>query len=167
MKTNEQLTYLQEKMEEIGTAIFYNLSESVLKLPTSVITELRVDSYGYVWFFVQKPNEELQEFDSGFPVRLDLFRKGLSHYIQVEGNAWVVTDPEEMNLLEDLIDVHNQLRSKDYVLVKVKMIKADIRETSATKRSHGWVNALSLVSSLFGMTAPSRPKQSFYTITGT
>ncbi|ANE50660.1 hypothetical protein [Flavisolibacter tropicus] len=73
----QQLTFLQEKIEQIGSAIFFNQSESVLKLPTSLVSNIKVDDFGYMWFFVQKPKQNLQEFDNEFPVRMDFFKKGL------------------------------------------------------------------------------------------
>ncbi len=97
MATNQQLNFLQEKIREIGSAICFNLSNSVLKLPTSIVTTLQVDDYGFVWFFIQKPKQLLTEFESEFPVRLDFFKKGKSHFLQVAGKARVVNDPEEMN----------------------------------------------------------------------
>src|SRR5438309_1119225 len=89
--------FLQERIEEIGSAIFYNLSDSVLKLPTSVITSLKVDEYGFVWFCVQKPTQKLSEFDQEFPVKLDFYKKGKGYFLQVIGRGFVVTDPEELN----------------------------------------------------------------------
>ena len=62
MATNQQLNFLQEKIREIGSAIFFNQSDSVLKLPTSIVSTLKVDDYGFVWFFIQKPKQSLKEF---------------------------------------------------------------------------------------------------------
>ena len=72
MQANQQLTFLQEKIREIGSAIFFNLSDSVLKLPTSIVNTLKVDEYGFVWFYIQKPKQDLREFDKEFPVLTDL-----------------------------------------------------------------------------------------------
>ena len=88
--TNQQLNFLQEKILEIGSAIFFNLSDSVLKLPTSLVSTLKVDEFGFVWFFIQKPKQNVQEFDNEFPVRLDFFKKGKSYFLQVMGKGWVV-----------------------------------------------------------------------------
>lgn len=57
MDANQQLNFLQERIDEIGNAIFYNESEAVLKLPNSIVTTVKVDDYGFVWFFVQKPSQ--------------------------------------------------------------------------------------------------------------
>ncbi|HVF95712.1 MAG TPA: hypothetical protein VM871_00240, partial [Flavisolibacter sp.] len=97
MTTNQQFNFLQERIEEIGSAIFYNLSDAVLKLPTSVVNSLQVDDYGFVWFSVQKPPQHLNEFEQEFPVKLDFYKKGKGYFLQVMGKGFVVTDPEEMN----------------------------------------------------------------------
>lgn len=146
MQANLQLNFLQEKILDIGSAIFFNLSDSVLKFPTSIVSTLRVDEFGYVWFFVQKPKQHLSEFEAEFPVRLDFFRKGKNYFLQVMGKAWVVTDPEEINSLKlDSEEVKTQL-NEEMVLVKVKMLKADYHETQLSGRNLPWwqstVNAL-------------------------
>src|SRR5687767_5834589 len=103
MQPNQQLSFLQERIKEIGSAIFFNLSDSVLKLPTSIVNTLKVDEYGFVWFYIQKPKQDLREFDKEFPVRMDFFRKGANFFLQVVGKAWIVSDPEEMNILEETL----------------------------------------------------------------
>ena len=148
MASNQQLNFLQDKIQEIGSAIFFNLSDSILKLPTSVVTSLKVDDYGFVWFLLQKPKQQLREFDNGFPVRLDFFRKGKNYFLQVSGKAWVVTDPEEMNLCDTLPDEAKQLAMNEMVLVKVKITRAEYFETRTTPNSW-WQTAANTVSTWF------------------
>jgi hypothetical protein len=149
MATNQQLNFLQEKIQEIGSAIFYNQSESVLKLPTSIVSTLQVDDYGFVWFFVQKPRQSLKEFDMEFPVRLDFFRKGTKCYLQVMGKGWVVSDPEEMNSLDGLTNEAKALALNEMVLVKVKIMKAEYFETRSTGHQTWWQSAVNTVTTWF------------------
>lgn len=148
MATDQQLNFLQEKIQEIGSAIFFNLSDSVLKLPTSIVNTLQVDEYGFVWFFVQKPKQNLREFENEFPVRLDFFRKGTSCFLQVSGKGWVVTDPEEVNSFVMLPGEAKQIAMDEMVLVKVKILKAEYFETS-TSRGSWWQNAVNTFSTWF------------------
>ena len=148
MATNQQLNFLQEKIQEIGSAIFFNLSDSVLKLPTSIVTTVKVDDYGYVWFFIQRPRQSLKEFEREFPVRLDFFRKGKSCFLQVNGKGWMVNDPEEMNSFVTLPDNGDQVPLNEVVLVKVKIMKAEYYETKTTRNSW-WQNAVSTVTTWF------------------
>jgi hypothetical protein len=146
MQANQQLSFLQEKIQEIGSAIFFNLSDSVLKLPTSIVNSTKVDEYGFVWFYMQKPKQDLREFDKEFPVRLDFYRKGKTYFLQVMGKAWVVNDPEEINSLEAAQEVKSK---SDMILVKVKILKAEYHETGTQPRSSWWKNAVSSVYTWF------------------
>lgn len=163
MQANQQLTFLQEKIQEIGSAIFFNLSNSILKLPTSIVNTLKVDDYGYVWFYVQKPKQDLREFDKEFPVRMDFFRKGMNYFLQVMGKAWVVTDPEEMFVLPD--DLRNQPVDENSVLVKVKMLKAEYHDISVqprTKNSSWWQSAMNSVYTWFKNSSGSYRPEVFH-----
>ncbi len=147
MATNQQLNFLQEKIQEIGSAIFFNQSDSVLKLPTSIVTTLKVDEYGFVWFFVQKPRQQVKEFETEFPARLDFFRKGKTSYLQVMGKGWVVSDPEAMNAFGELPPA-TLSALQDTVLVKVKIMRAEYYETR-TARQSWWKQAVNSVTTWF------------------
>lgn len=156
LATNQQFNFLQEKIQEIGSAIFFNLSESVLKLPTSLVSQVKVDDFGYVWFYIQKPRQQLKEFDMEFPVRLDFFRKGQSCFLQVNGKGWVVSDPEDMNSVELPGGENIQEVPSNMVLVKVKIMKAEYYETKTTPHSW-WQNAVSSITTWFRNSDTYRP----------
>jgi hypothetical protein len=151
MATNQQqLSFLQEKIREIGSAIFFNLSDSVLKLPTSIISTLKVDDFGYVWFFVQRPKQSLKEFETEFPVRLDFYKKGRAYFLQVSGKGWVVTDPEEMNSCVSIPEEMKQLALNGMLLVKVKIMKAEYYETkTAQVKTSFWQHAVNTLTTWF------------------
>lgn len=149
MPANQQLNFLQEKIKEINSAIFFNLSDSVLKLPTSLVNTFKVDEYGFVWMFVKKPKQHVQEFENGFPVRLDYFKKGSSCFLQIMGKAWVVTDPEEVNTFIDVTENLDVSLFNDMVLVKVKMLKAEYYETQTRTKSSWWHSAVNTVTTWF------------------
>ncbi len=146
--SNQQLNFLQEKIREIGSAIFFNESDSVLKLPTSLVTTLKVDDYGYVWFFIQKPKQTLKEFEKEFPVKLDFYKKGKTYFLQVMGKGWVVDDPEEVNGFVNLPNETKNLTLEDMVLVKVKISRAEYYETGTTRHSW-WTKAVSTFTTWF------------------
>jgi general stress protein 26 len=150
MTANQQLQFLQEKIKEINSAIFFNLSDSVLKFPTTIVSTLKVDDFGYVWFFVKKPKQNINEFETEFPVRLDYFKKGTEYFLQIMGKAWVITDPEEVNTFVTLTDeVKDYAVEEDVVLVKVKMMKADYQETQSRNSNSWWANAVNQIFTWF------------------
>ena len=141
MDAIHQLSFLQDRIEEIGSAIFYNLSESVLKLPTSIVSTLKVDEYGFVWVFVDKPTQHLQEFDQEFTVKLDFYKKGAGYFLQVTGRGFVVTDPEEMNAYVSLPEDVKKQANEKMALVKVKIQKADYYQTRSLHNAKWWQSA--------------------------
>lgn len=160
MESNQQLSFIQTKIEELGSAIFFNLSDAVLKLPTSIITKMKVDDFGYVWFCVQKPNAHLQVFETEFPVRLDFFRKGKEYFLQVEGTGWVVTDPEEMSAAGELCN--EMVGKNDRVLVKVKIGRAEYHATKTAQQHSWWDSAVQTISAWFGAGTQYRTKNTYF-----
>lgn len=148
MIASQQLNFLQERIEEIGSAIFYNLSDAVLKLPTSIVTSVKVDEYGFVWFCVQKPTQHLTEFEQEFPVKLDFYKKGAGYFLQATGKGFVVSDPEEMNGYIMLPDEIKNMDSARFALVKVKIQKADYYETK-TSGAGWWQGAVGYITTWF------------------
>ncbi|HVG12721.1 MAG TPA: hypothetical protein VM843_06925 [Flavisolibacter sp.] len=145
----QQLTFLQEKIQQIGSAIFFNQSDSVLKLPTSLVNTVKVDDYGYVWFFVKKPAQQIQEFENEFPARMDFFKKGVDYFLQVSGKGWVVSDPEEVYTFFELHKDLSVSVMDGAVLVKVKMMRAEYFETQTRLKSSWWQNAVGLFTTWF------------------
>lgn len=119
------LPFLKEKISDLRSALFISLSDAVLKIPTAIVTALKVDDVGQVWFFVNRPIQYIQEFDREFPARLDFFRKGKNFNLKILGKACIVNDPEELN---GLVNVSEDIKTKamsHLVLVKVKMQSAE------------------------------------------
>ena len=153
MAPNQQLQFLREKIQEIKSAILFNLSDSVLKFPTTIVSTVKTDDFGYLYFFVRKPKQDIREFEKEFPVRLDYFKKGKECFLQIMGKAWVVTDPEEITSFISLNeDVANEF-SEDMVLVKVKMMKADYQETPARSSNGLWANTFGHIFTWFKSSA--------------
>ncbi|MGE5520622.1 MAG: pyridoxamine 5'-phosphate oxidase family protein [Candidatus Dadabacteria bacterium] len=162
MVSTEQISFLQNKIKEIGSAIFYNESEAVLKLPSTIVSTLMVDDFGYVWFFVHKPKQHLREFEQDFPVRMDFFKKGTNCFLQVEGRGCVVTDPEEVNTLLSLTEELQQVNQMDMVLVKVKIQKAEYYETKTAHNNSWWQTAVNTVSTWFRNTNQYKPNSTYF-----
>ena len=129
MLSNSQNTFLREKINELGSALFFNESNALLRFPSTVISALEVDKVGQIWFFMSRPAQQIQEFDKEFPVRMNFFRKGKKFYLNLKGKACIVTDPEEINEIVSLEkDIKCNLSDK-LVLVKVKIIDFNYHDT--------------------------------------
>jgi hypothetical protein len=136
MLNRTDLCFLQEKIQDLRSALFFSQNTSLLKISTTIVTILKTDELGQVWFFVPRPSQALQEFDREFPVRLEFFRKGRRFFLHITGRAFIVNDPEEINGL-----VYDDIKEKAtdrMVLIRVKMLKADYFESIAAGTPGWW-----------------------------
>lgn len=125
MSTQNQIGFITNKIQELQTAILQIHSNSLLKLPTSVVETMHVDELGCVWIAVNKPTQYLHEFDRSFHVALNYYRKGKPFYLNSYGIARVVIDPEEMNNIP--ADLRQELTS-DKLLLCVRILEANYYE---------------------------------------
>jgi hypothetical protein len=141
------LTFVREKIRNIGSALFYSDQDSVLKFPTSIITALKVDEVGQVWFYLNRPSQFIHQFDTQFPARLDFFRKGKNYFLSILGKAFIVTDPEEISLLLSLDTEMDKMAMEKMILLKLKIQRIGYFERwkEANSAPHWWngiVNAI-------------------------
>jgi general stress protein 26 len=130
------LTFIEEKVMDLENALFFSLSDAVLKIPSCVIKVLKADELGQLWFVIPKPSQLIHAFDKTFPVKLDFFRKGRDYYLKILGKAFLVNDPEEINNADCLHEtVKQQARFNETVLIKVQMSHAEYVETAPVKTS--------------------------------
>lgn len=121
MKPGNDISFLQDKIQGIGSALFYNMSSGVLKFPTGIVSVLKVDEAANIWFFMNRPEQNLYVFDREFPVRMQFYRKGKGYHLQITGKAYIVDDPEEVYALVSLPEEIKIRAFQELVLVKVKI----------------------------------------------
>lgn len=140
MLSDKNLYFLKDKIQDLQSAIFYNFSTSVLKLPPTVVNIAHMDEIGQLWFYVHKPVQSLAYFDHEFPAQLQLYKKGKQHRIQVHGKAVIVDDPEELNSIA--LNYGQAIENKEEMfLMKVKIINAEYYEPWTTK-SRSWFTTI-------------------------
>ncbi len=160
METLQHMSFLREKINDIGTAIFSPESNSILKLPNAIVADVKADDFGYVWFAAPKQREEMQEVETTFPLRLSLYRKGMNCHMQVEAMGWIVYESE--------VDDHNQFGSTasaepGKVFVKAKILRAEYYDIEAAAKAPVWKNSVQgLLQYLFGGNYQYQSKNVFY-----
>lgn len=134
--------FLREKIEDIRSALFFSKSESVLRLPNSLVSALQVDEIGNIWLLAPRPKQQLREFEQRFPVQLNFYQKGKDFYLNVAGNARIILEPSEMDeMLNELQAQKNIL--KKWILLKVEITDADYHGTAPVIKS-SWLTNLYL-----------------------
>jgi hypothetical protein len=139
MPTYLNLQTVQEKINELQTALFYDLSNSVLKIPVSVIQVLTIDELGQIWFAMPFQSHYLQDYNRDFLSELHFFRKGKDFYLNITGKAFLVLDPEEVNNLYSVPEeIKKKVQANELVLLKVKIRTADyfVRKIYSEKKNY-------------------------------
>jgi hypothetical protein len=133
MNTRDQLNFLISKIEDLQTAVLHNCSNCVLNVPSAVVKTLRVDETGCIWFTIFRPKQSLAEFDRRFPVELNYYQKAKPFFLNIQGMARLVIDPEEINELPSAIS--NEIQP-DRVLICVKITSANYHQRKADHPKH-------------------------------
>jgi general stress protein 26 len=125
------LPFIQQKINELQTALFSAISNTVLKIPSHVITATETDAEGRIWFAVPKPLQSVEEFDKEFPAKLDFFRKGMEFYLKVEGKASIMSSSDELKNAVHIIEkLKEKLNFKQILIIQVQIQKADYFEAN-------------------------------------
>jgi general stress protein 26 len=128
--------FLQDKINELQSALFFPESDSVLKMPVHVISIVEADEEGQIWFTIPKPSQELKAFEREFPSKLDFSRKGKCFYIKIQGLASIVqSDVADGTNMPS--QVKQSLLNPGLVAIKVKVQTADYFE-NVPKTSSNW-----------------------------
>lgn len=149
-QTESPAALLTKKMMELGTALFFTENDSLLKLPTHVISETEVDEEEQIWFAIPRPAQQIEEFDKELPAKLDFFKKGKEFYIKVVGKAFIISDPAEIKNLTNISEeMRERMQNGKSVAVKVQIRNIECIET-VPKPQQNWIQSSKLhLSSLF------------------
>ena len=90
MTTDTNFRFISEKISQLRSAVMYSMSNSLVKLPNDIVTSVKVDEEGQLWFLSHSPSYYIKECEQVFPVRLHFFRKGYDFFVEVSGKATIV-----------------------------------------------------------------------------
>jgi hypothetical protein len=127
MNRNKCLKFITQKIADVKLGRFYSENDTILKIPNAIINTYQVDEAGYVLFFIPRAHLLQQEYDSSFYTKIVFLRKGINFYVNAEGFARLINDPEELyNYNLSYPEITKALTT--HILVKVKIVKADYFE---------------------------------------
>ena len=117
MNIDSNLLFIKNKIYEVHSAIMYNFSDEVIRLPNSIVNVVKVDDEGQLWFTCDQPVYQLEFYTGMFPVRLQFYRKGKLFHLEVSGTA----------------EIENDLRDESEVLANRLLIKMKMKNISYTE----------------------------------
>jgi Pyridoxamine 5'-phosphate oxidase like len=131
MQTDSNLRFIREKIYQIRSALMYSMSNELIKIPNNIVTVLRVDEDGQLWFLSQRPLQQVEQCEQSFPVRLFFYRKGVSFFLEVNGKATIVKD--EYNSLFPFIAESETGRP---ILMKMNINNLEFTEQGEKKKKN-------------------------------
>ncbi len=126
------LTFLRQKIENIRIALFKAEIDSELQLPNNIISTLKVDDEGYIWFYTSCNGKYALQVDKEFFAYLDYYQKGRDARLRISGRARVV---EGCGSDAATVDDSNLL------LLKLKMMQAEYFGMD-TEQHQTWVHKI-------------------------
>lgn len=123
--TDTNLQFIKTKLYHLHTALMYSQSNELIRIPNNVVSVLKIDDEGYLWFRYKVPVQYINEYEQNFPARLHFFRKGISYYMEISGKATIIRNQEIRS--EDVNDENPSL------LIRMNILSAEYVEP-VTKR---------------------------------
>ncbi|HRI25327.1 MAG TPA: hypothetical protein PLZ45_11660 [Ferruginibacter sp.] len=92
LKRDKKLLFLRTKIAEIRLAMFKAEADPLLQLPNNIITPLRTDEEGNVWFFTSYKGDLKKMIEDSFPACLEFYKKGSDCRLLANGQASIVKE---------------------------------------------------------------------------
>src|SRR5215510_2063402 len=97
MAHDENLQFIREKICVLRNAVMYVSSDGLVKLGNDIVTAIKVDEEGQLWFVTNRPAQIVSECEQSFPARLRFYRKGIGYYLEISGRASIVSSDYSFN----------------------------------------------------------------------
>jgi general stress protein 26 len=132
MATDSNLQFIREKIYQVRSAIMYSMSDELVKLPNNIVTAVRVDDEGQLWFLSKRPLQFVSECEQSFPARLKFYRKGVSFFLEVSGKATIMNNTSEVKQPPQA-NAEKTTQQKP-VLIKMTMINIEYVESEEKRK---------------------------------
>ena len=127
MNIDSNLQFIKDKIYEMHSAIMYNFSDEVIRLPNSIVNVAKVADDGELWFTCDKPGYHPEQYSGLFPVRLQFYRKGKLFHLEISGPAEIVNDLRDENeVLANRLLIKMKMKNISYTETQ-KEIRTDVR----------------------------------------
>ena len=92
MVNDSNLQFIREKVGALQNAVMYVSCNGLVKLGNDIVTAVKVDEDGILWFVTNRPAHMVSQCEQSFPARLRFYRKGVDYLLrtQLEDGTWFV-----------------------------------------------------------------------------
>jgi len=128
MVNDTNLQFIREKIIQLRNAVMYDSGKGLVKLGNDIVTAIRVDDEGQLWFVTSNPTYYIEECEQTFPARLCFYRKGVDFTMEISGRATIVNPSYVSDSTEPV-----KGKQQGKVLVKLAMMNIEYTEPHARR----------------------------------
>ncbi len=137
-KDHGNLALIREKVSIIRSALFSDTGSGELKYNTCIISALKVDEQGCIWFLINRNGWRGFSDDLNFPASLSFYRKGVSYSLSISGRAEIISSQHVIQHTLTGLKEERQLDSQELLLVKMSIGHSVIFDWTITERKISW-----------------------------
>ena len=119
--SHHNILFLNQRIYEIGSALFYCMNTTVARIPATIVNVLKVDESGDLYTLIQRPEYKLTEDEMHFPALLKFYKKGKPFFMEVQGYATLLNDNGLLNQLMHWNDNGNAVKKDNIIIIKLRM----------------------------------------------
>jgi hypothetical protein len=129
---NPDLRFVQSKIAEIRTALFFCSNNKALPLPAYIVRAIKTNENDVIWFFISAGWHNNVFHQGLFPGKLEFYRRGYPFALKIEGDVKLISNK---SAIQDLMpftlmdDVYNGV-----LLVSVKINRVIYKELINVRR---------------------------------
>jgi len=127
MTNDTNLQFIREKVGQLRSAVMYATAKGPVKIENDIVTAIRVDDEGQLWFLASHPPCHADEGEQSFPARLRFYRKGVDFFMEISGKATVVSN--DCSFADKISESKNSKK----MLLKMAMVNIEYTEPHAKK----------------------------------
>lgn len=132
MAKDEGLIFLKSKIQQINYAMFKAEMDSELQLPNNIISTIKTDDEGNIWFFTSFKGTSAQQIDQPFFAYLDYYKKGGECSLRLNGRATIVLDEDYPGADVQAVNVAGNV---SLAMIKFKILHAEYIENKPAESS--------------------------------
>ncbi len=131
--TQKNFQFIKSKINDIRSALFSFSDIDQVNYPTCIVTAIRVDEQGGVWFLMNRNGYRHAGDSNYFPAQLSFYRKGYRFTLKVSGKAEITSNQERISQVIGLPSSSAPMDTNEILLVKMQMTKATYFEWSGDR----------------------------------
>lgn len=136
---HRNLPLIREKVALIRSALFSNGGSGELKYNTCIISALKVDDEGSIWFLINRNGWRGFSDELGFPASLSFYKKGITHSLFISGRAEIISNENVIRHTLTSNDEEKLLDIDELLLVKLSIGHSVVFDWTESDKKLTWV----------------------------